>query len=93
MSESIVIFKADGDKVSTAIKNFKENYPEFEVDNTVTEIDPDYDASVAFYGRITKPEDVDDIIRLTHHAEGIYEETSFNNVHVEVFAEGDWYGR
>lgn len=31
--------------------------------------------------------------RLTHHAEGLYENSDAENVHVEVYFDGKWYGR
>ena len=33
-------------------------------------------------------DDVDKLIRLTHHAEGIYRDTSAEQVHVEVCIDG-----
>lgn len=35
----------------------------------------------------------DSLVRMTHHAEGLYEKTNFENVHVEVRADKKWYGR
>ena len=38
-------------------------------------------------------DDIDTLIRLTHHAEGFYEDTDAEYVHVEVCINGTWYGR
>lgn len=88
---AIVMFKADNDKNETAIENFEESYPEFDIKHIVTDIDPNYDVAIAFYGEIDE-DHVNDIIRLTHHAEAIYEDTSFEYVHVEVCIGDERYG-
>lgn len=36
---------------------------------------------------------VNDLVRLTHHAEFLYEDTGAEYVHVEVCIDGKWYGR
>lgn len=38
-------------------------------------------------------EDRDDLIRLTHHAEALYEDSNIEHTHVEVCIDGKWYGR
>ena len=35
----------------------------------------------------------DVLMRLTHHAEGFYDGTDANGVHVEVFVDDKWHGR
>lgn len=35
----------------------------------------------------------DVLVRLTHHAEGFYDQTGANGVHVEVYVNGKWHGR
>ena len=46
-----------------------------------------------FYGIIKDKSKATELARLTHHAEGLYDETEFENVHVEVRLNGKWYGR
>lgn len=49
---------------------------------------------VVFNGLVdNSQESKDAIIRLTHHAEGLYENTNAECVHVEVCIGGKWYGR
>ena len=38
-------------------------------------------------------EDVDHLLRLTHHAEALYEDSNIEYTHVEVCIDGVWYGR
>ena len=38
-------------------------------------------------------DDMDTLLRLTHHAEGFYEDTDAEYVHVEVCVDGTWHGR
>ena len=35
----------------------------------------------------------DVLLRLTHHAEGFYDETGATGVHVEVYVDEKWHGR
>ena len=35
----------------------------------------------------------DDLAKLTHHAEAFYDENNFENVHVEVCIDDEWFGR
>lgn len=95
MLNMILIFKADGDSIDKALTNIRENYPEFIMSNKiVTDIDSEYDVSFAVYGQIEDDENtIHEMARLTHHAEGIYEDTEFEYVHVEVCIDGEWYGR
>ena len=92
MENVVIVFKADNDTVDKAIRNFEGNYPEVDCYSIVTDIDEDYDASVAFYCKVEDPELTNELIRLTHHAEAIYEDSKFEYVHVEVCVNGHWFG-
>lgn len=37
--------------------------------------------------------DINDVIKLTHHGESLYENTNFEYVHIEVKVGGKWYGK
>lgn len=73
--------------------NFSDSYPEVEMEESYYDQSLE-DGTLEFtWEGIIGEKSVDDIIRLTHHAEGIYEDTSAEYVHVEVCIDGKWYGR
>ena len=88
----------DTDKATDLSDNFLESYPEFRNYIRYHSCKPCiYGTNLAWYLWI--PENCFDeatknsIIRLTRHAEGIYEGTGAEYVHVEVCINGEWYGR
>lgn len=72
--------------------NFADNYPEFDVDENSYENDGDM-VKFTWTGSVDSSEDAEALIRLTHHAEGIYDGTSAEHVHVEVSIDGTWHGQ
>lgn len=62
------------------------------LENVVEDIEDEelYDFSICFEGEWNESEE--DLLRLTHHAEGLYENTDLENVHCEVFCNREWYG-
>lgn len=73
------------ENIGVIFDNFSQSYPEMDVEES-------------FYCKITdgfrfvwigkiKEEDRDAFMRLTHHAEGIYEDTGAEYVHVDVYTE------
>ena len=78
--------------IDQMFSNFDENYPEFET------IEDDYhqfekNGMVEFQTIITGNwnGEINDLIRLTHHAEDFYENTDIEYFHVEVCID-KWYG-
>lgn len=97
-----ILFEAVGttDTVDDVCHNFYEQYPEFAAH--MEEEDYEYNEKtkefkLLWVGEFKEGElddhDMDILIRLTHHAEGFYEETNAEYVHVEVCVDGKWYGR
>lgn len=95
-------FEAYGsvDTVDEVCNNFYEQYPEFS--SNMEEEDYVYrdetnEFMLLWSGEFEDGEldedDMDTLIRLTHHAEGFYELTEAECVHVEVCVDGKWYGR
>lgn len=72
--------------------NFYENYPEFSCEESSYRELPNNVYRFNWIGAVGD-EYADEIIRLTHHAEAIYEETEAEHVHVEVCVDGTWYGK
>ena len=102
MNEIKIKFEAVGsiDTVDDICNNFCECYPEFSCN--MEEEDYRYNKKtkefmVLWSGEFEDEElsgdDMNTLIRLTHHAEGFYEGTSAEYVHVEVCINGKWYGR
>lgn len=89
--EIVMICKVDESEIETIFDNFADNYPEFDVGENSYENDGDM-VKFTWIGRV-RLEDADSMIRLTHHAEGIYCGTSAEHVHVEVRIGETWYGR
>lgn len=93
-------FEAYGtpDTVNGVCNNFCENYPEFS--SNMEEEDYEYNKDtekfmllwVGKFDDELSEEDVEELLRLTHHAEGFYGETDAECVHVEVCVDGKWYG-
>lgn len=91
-----ILFNATTDNqqdVQNFLASLKNNYPELEdVESEELEYHKgDFHTLVSCTMPTT--ESIDDIIRLTHHAEALYEDTHFEYVHVEVCVDGTWYGR
>ena len=91
-----IIFEAVGTEndLSKMYENLNNEYTEFM--NDVNREEYKYDKKnkehhCHFYGLWIG--DVNECVRLTHHAEGLYENTKFEFVHVEVCVDGEWYGR
>lgn len=94
---SKIKFEAVGsvETVNEVCNNFCENYPEYS--SNMEEDDYSYNEDTGEFmllwsGEIEEDE-FDNLIRLTHHAEGFYEFTDAEYVHVEVCMDGKWYGR
>jgi hypothetical protein len=86
--------------VDDVCSNFCEGYPEFS--SNMEEEDYKFDEktgkfSLLWSGDFEEGELDEDsmntLIRLTHHAEGFYEGTDAEHVHVEVCVNGEWHGR
>lgn len=45
-----------------------------------------------YEGEFEPNSDDDSPIKLTHHAEGLYEDTTASDIHVEVWYQDKWYG-
>lgn len=78
--------------IPAILDNFADNYPEINVDENSYENNGDM-IKFTWTGSIDAAEDAEVLIRLTHHAEGIYDGTSAEHVHVEVSINGVWYGQ
>lgn len=88
------------DTVDDVCNNFYQNYPEFssnmeEEDYKYNEKNKDFMLlwSGEFEDDELDEDDMNTLIRLTHHAEGFYEDTDAECVHVEVCVNDKWYGR
>ena len=95
-------FEAVGtvDTVDDVCHNFGEYYPHLAAN--MEEEDYEYNKKTKEFMLLWAGEfeddqldehDMDEIIRLTHHAEGFYEDTDAEYVHVEVCVNDKWYGR
>lgn len=102
MKEIKIKFEAVGslDTVDAVCNNFYEGYPKFAAN--MDEEDFSHNAKAnefmllwagEFEDDYLDDRDMDELIRLTHHAEGFYEDTDAEYVHVEVCVNGRWYGR
>lgn len=102
MKEIKIKFEAVGsiDTVDDICNNFCESYPEFS--SNMEEEDYKYNKKTKEFMLLWSGEFEDDelddddmntLIRLTHHAEGFYECADAEYVHVEVCVDGKWYGR
>ena len=102
MKEIKIKFEAVGtpDTVDDVCNNFCEYYPEFS--SNMEEEDYEYNEETKEFMLLWSGEfeddrldehDMDVLIRFTHHAEGFYEGTDAEYVHVEVCVDGKWYGR
>ena len=72
-------------------ENLVSEYPEFTISETQKKCDRNHVYTCHFIG--TWVGDTDSVIRLTHHAEPLYNDTKFEYVHVEVCVDGIWHGR
>lgn len=87
------------DDIDDVCNNFYENYPHLAAN--MKEIG--FEKQKGKYFKIIwegefedgdlEESDVDEVIRLTHHAEGFYDDTNVEYVHVEVCIDGTWYGK
>lgn len=102
MKEIKIKFEAVGsiNTVDDICNNFYENYPEFS--SNMEEEDYNYNKKTKEFMILWSGEfedcklnndNMNKLIRLTHHAEGFYEYTDAEYVHVEVCVDGKWYGR
>ena len=95
LSEVEIVFEA----VKTAETNIEmfyenlNNYRNLMVKNTTSVYSDFDDNTVRIYIDGIWIGDMDKCIRLTHHAEDLYENTGFEYVHVEVCINGEWYGK
>ena len=96
-----ILFQAVGtvNTVDDVCNNFYENYPKFSTN--MEEEDYKYNKKTKEFTLLwagdfeddeLEEDDMDTLIRLTHHAEGFYEMTEAEFVHVEVCVNGEWYG-
>lgn len=89
-----IVFEAQGreDDLSQMYCNLDNEYPEFLNDDIKEKYSKKGNIhSCHFYGLWKGQKD--ELVRLTHHAEGLYEDTDFEFVHVEVRCDGTWYGK
>ncbi len=101
INEAEIIFEADGTSkdLTDLYNNLDNEYPEFKNDSTRERLKEKKNDDTKmtkhfkchFYGVWIG--DTDEFIRLTHHAEGLYDDTGMEHVHVEVCLNGKWYGR
>lgn len=92
LHEAQIVFQAKGDEddVSDVASAMISQYAEFEGKANI-EVKDDGNFEIKFDGLWLG--ETDDLIRMTHHAEALYEGTDCEYVHVEVCADGEWYGR
>lgn len=102
MTEIKIKFEAIGteETVGDICYNFHENYPEFA--GNMEEIDYAYDEDTMEFmllwagqfedGQLDEY-DMEVLMKLTHHAEGFYDETDAEYVHVEVCVDNEWHGQ
>ena len=99
MKEIKIKFEAVGtvNTVDDICNNFYENYPEFAANMEEEEYEYNKKTKefmLLWVGEFDPDEDdMNTLIRLTHHAEGFYEDTDAEYVHVEVCVDGKWYGQ
>lgn len=102
MTDVKIKFEAFGtpDTVDTVCQNFSENYPEFSC--SMSKTDYSYDKKTKefmllwegpFDDEKLNEDDINTLIRLTHHGEGFYDMTDAEFVHIEVYINGKWYGK
>lgn len=89
-----IIFEAYGSKddLNQMYHNLDNEYPEFMNDFSKEKYSKNKNHHRSHFFGLWKG-DYDELLRLTHHAEGLYENTNFENVHVEVCCDGKWYGK
>lgn len=97
-----ILFEAVGtvDTVDAVCNNFYEQYSHFSCNMEEEEYEYNKktkEFKLLWTGDFEDDEldehDIDTLIRLTHHAEGFYEQTDAEYVHVEVCINDKWYGR
>lgn len=82
------------EEIHKIFNNFSKNYPEYAsyMSGMYHKANDGYD-TFEWSGELPETSFTDDLIRLTHHAEGIYDVTGAEYVHVEVCIDGKWYGK
>ena len=82
------------EEIHKIFNNFSVNYPEYAsyMSGMYHKANDGYD-TFEWSGELPEESYTEDLIRLTHHAEGIYDETGAEYVHVEVCVDGKWYGK
>lgn len=93
MSNVVISFSASGEKeeINKIIENMKNWYPEFEHEVTASHYNESLHLlSITFSGQWNG--DIEEAIKLTHHAEALYSNTKCEHVHVEVCVDGKCYG-
>ena len=102
MQKVKIKFEAVGsvDTVDDICSNFYQNYPEFAANMGEEECSYNEETgefALLWAGDFDDDEldeyDLNTLIRLTHHAEGFYDDTDAEYVHVEVYINDKWYGR
>lgn len=75
----------DKQKVWSVVYNITHEYPEIMIEsiNTIFPMEESAPHIFEIHGFVEK-QHLDDILRLTHHAEGLYENTDAEHVHVDV---------
>ena len=86
-----ICFEAQGTEVTMekVLENFAREYPEYsslEVKETLCDKG---EIKILWIGETETSEE--ELVRLTHHAEGMYEGTDAEYVNVEVCINGKWY--
>lgn len=95
--ELVIVTEGTDDDYKDMLNNLDTQYPEFICDYDNEQVDEKHiskskvEFTAHFKGLWNGPEE--DCARLTHHAEGLYEDTRLENTHVEVCIDGTWYGR
>lgn len=90
--EIVMCCLVDKGDVEQIFDNFCTSYPEVNTDESFHENLKDDEVKFTWKGTV-EDKYGEGIIRMTHHAEGLYSDTSAEHVHVEVCIDGKWYGR
>lgn len=99
LHEAEIIFSAEGDEddLNQLYYNIEAYYNEFAISSDDVKEKPAEDNEgktlYTVYLKGLWIGDEGELVRLTHHAEGFYENTNFEYVHVEVCIDGEWFGR
>lgn len=78
--------------LNTLYSNLNECYPEFNIKKKTVNW-KDRDLSVLFTGKMEQTSDnYNNLCKLTHHAEALYDCTMFEHVHVAICIDNKWFG-